>query len=145
MLSLFDSGDGNRNGAPVSLLQQEHVHQREICRWEFLLQTEHTHPVSAWRIWGKPSVLPSAATHRLPRRYQEHQALLYEHKVSAHTSLTNCCSTVFTSLSVFLLCLNACKHTELEQAVSGMSSVTSFYVPFSYFFFFDVNCASLFM
>lgn len=65
---------------------------------------------------------------------------------SVHTRLLlTAAVSVFTSLSVFLLCVNACKYTELEEAVSGMSSVTSFYVQFSYFFGGDVNCASLFM
>lgn len=81
-----ESGDGYRNRSAVSLLQQEHIHQWEICRWDFFCQTQHAHPFSAWRNWGQPSVLPGATTHRLPWCYQEHQAVLYGHKVSAHTS-----------------------------------------------------------
>lgn len=115
-------GNGCRSRAAVGLLQQEHVYQREICWWGFLLQTPHTHPVSARRTWGKPSLLPGTATHRLPRCYPEHKVPLHEHKVSAQTSLTNCCCNspflwIVLKVSVCLLstvplCLNVCKRIE---------------------------------
>lgn len=119
-----DSGDGHGNRALVSLLQEEHVHQWEICRWQFLQQTQHTHPVSARRSWGEPSLLPGTASYRLPRCYQEHQALLYEHKVSTHTfyltALSHCLITCPLSLGLVL---------KLLQSVSQSISCWTYSVP----------------
>lgn len=113
MFSPSGPGDRHRNRSVVSLLQEEHVHQWEIRRRGFLLQAQHTHPVSARRTRGKPSLLSGPAAHRLPRCYQEHQAPLYEHKVSTHASLT-IFHMVYSSLLFLLLCLNICKQIEVN-------------------------------